>query len=66
MTDKPDYDYTKADRQAALRARGRRLNAVLTNPQAIARLDELRAVHGSERAAIEAALTTQPAARVGA
>jgi len=50
-------DPTNAQRQARLRASGRQLRAVLRDPAAIARLAELIAEHGSERAAIEWALS---------
>jgi len=51
---------TNAERQRRARASGRQLRAILRDPQAIARLAELIAEHGSERAAIEAVLRETP------
>jgi hypothetical protein len=44
---------TAAERQTALRARGRQIALVLRDEAAIAELDRLAAEHGSQRAAIE-------------
>lgn len=51
---------TSTARVAKHRAKGRRLTSALQCPEAIKRLAELIAAHGSERAAIEYALKHSP------
>lgn len=47
---------TGAERQAALRAKGRQIAVVLRDPGAIAALDRLAAKHGGVTAAVSYAL----------
>ena len=49
-----------APRESARRARGRPVSTVLTNPEAIPKLDALIAALGGPKPAIEYALTTCP------
>ena len=51
---------TSTARVAKHRAKGRRISAILQCPEAIKRLAELIAEHGSERAAIEYAIKRTP------
>jgi hypothetical protein len=52
----PKYDRTGTQRGRRAVERGRRINAVLQNREAIDRWDALVQQHGSQRAAIEALL----------
>ena len=47
---------TGAQRQAALRERGRQVAVVLTDPAAVAALDKLATQHGGVKAAVTFAL----------
>ena len=51
---------TSTARVAKHRAKGRRISAILQCPEAIKRLADLIAAHGSERAAIEYAIKHAP------
>jgi hypothetical protein len=60
---------TGAQRQAALRDKGRQVAVVLRDPAAIAALDKLTAQHGGVTAAVSCALvhaatTSAPAAKI--
>lgn len=48
--------HSVAQRQRDYRSRGKPLSLTLRDPEAIRALDKLAKIHGSQRAAIEAAL----------